>query len=482
MAASPQSVLGARAQIGGTGGSPAAAARGSSWIRVVLVLAICHAAAVASFQVLSVLVGPLKAALSLSDVQYSLMQGLAVAIFASLLGLPAAAGADRGNRRLIVLVGVTAWSLATIGCALAQTFGELFAARMFVGLGEVFLYPAALSMIADVAPPGRLSSAIGAFGCGGPMGAALALMGGGWLVRAGERVSSVLPGLAPWRLVFLLCGAFGIIAGVLLLTISEPDHRAPRESSPAGHDGALRHILRNWKLFAGVSGGMLALSFCVYATASWLPAMLVRDHGMSYGTAGATTGAASLGGGVLGAWVSGLLSDRVESSGHRDAALLVAIGVAVAFVVTIPAAVLAASSWGTVASVWVGYALLGMPTVLGGTALQQISPPQIRAQVMAIQVLLVNLVALSLGPLTVAVLSERVFGNALAVGYGLALTVGAGSITARRPRRARRIAPRTDAPRLRRIRRNAEIPPRIRSELRHRRRSPHARRVFRAIL
>ena len=167
MAASPRSVLGASAEIGGPGGAPAAATRGSSWIWVVVVLAICHAAAVASFQVLSVLVGPLKAALNLSDVQYSLMQGLAVAIFASLLGIPAATVADRGNRRLIVLVGVTAWSLATIGCTLAQSYSELFAARMFVGLGEVFLYPAALSMIADVAPPGRLSSSIGAIAAAG---------------------------------------------------------------------------------------------------------------------------------------------------------------------------------------------------------------------------------------------------------------------------------------------------------------------------
>ncbi len=427
MSAPPQTVLAARAD--SAGGSPAAVSR-SSWIWVVVVLAMCHAAAVASFQILSVLVGPLKTALSLSDVQYSLMQGLAVAIFASLLGIPAATFADRGNRRLIVLVGVAAWSLATVGCALAQTFGELFAARMFVGLGEVFLYPAALSMIADVAPPGRLSSAIGAFGCGGPLGAALALMGGGWVVRAGERFSSVVPGLAPWRLAFLLCGAFGIMAGILLLTVSEPDHRARHEMRPTGIDGALRHIFRNWRLFAGVSGGMLALSFCVYATASWLPAMLVRDHGMSYGSAGATTGAAALGGGVLGAWVSGLLSDRVESAGRRDAALLVAIAVAAAFVVAIPAAVLATSWWGTVASVWVGYALLGMPTVLGGTALQQISPPSMRAQVMAIQVLLVNLLALSLGPLTVAVLSEHLFANSLAVGYGLALAVGAGAIAA----------------------------------------------------
>lgn len=53
-----------------------------------------------------------------------------------------------------------------------------------------------------------------------------------------------------------------------------------------------------------------------------------------------------------------------------------------------------------------------------------------RAQVMAIQVVLVNRLALSLGPLTVAVLSEHVFGSSQAVGYSLALTVGAAAIAA----------------------------------------------------
>jgi hypothetical protein len=53
-----------------------------------------------------------------------------------------------------------------------------------------------------------------------------------------------------------------------------------------------------------------------------------------------------------------------------------------------------------------------------------------RAQVMAIQVLLVNLLALSLSPLTVAALSDEVFGDSRAVGYALAITVGAGALAA----------------------------------------------------
>ena len=397
---------------------------------VVLVLAVCHAAAVASFQILSVLVSPIRAALGVSDVQYSLMQGLAVAIFASLLGVPAATIADRGNRRLVVLVGIVVWSAATVGCAFARNFGELFAARMMVGLGEVFLYPSALSMIADVAPPGRMSTAIGAFGCGGPVGAALALIGGGWVLSSAPRFALIVPHLPAWRVVFLLCGAFGALAGALLLTVSEPMHRAAADSHRAGIAATLSYMIRNGKLYAGVSGGMLALSFCVYATASWFPTMLVRDHAMSYSRAGAITGAAALVGGMLGAWACGLLSDRIESRGDEDASLQVSVGIAVAFMAAVPAAVLARSLGWAAAWAWASYALLGMPTVVGGTALQQISPAPIRAQVMAIQVLLVNLVALSLGPLTVAALSDQVFGSARAVGYALAVTVGAGAIAA----------------------------------------------------
>jgi MFS family permease len=410
------------------GGTSEAAAAPARWIWIVLVLAVCHAAAVASFQILSVLVDPIKAALGVSDVQYGLIQGVAIAIFASLLGIPAASVADRGNRRLVVLVGVIAWSAATLAAACVQSFAELFAARMVVGLGEVFLYPSALSMIADVAPRGRLSSAIGAFGCGGPIGAALALIGGGWLVHHPEPLLAILPGLAAWRAAFLLCAALGVLAVALLLTVSEPQHRKIAER--AGIEATLRYMRGRWRLFAGVSAGMLALSFCVFATASWSPAMLVRDHDMSYGAAGAITGSAALVGGVVGAWTCGLLSDWVESRGRPDAVLQVSVAVSICFLLSIAAAVIASSSRWTATFVWVSYALLGMPTVLGGTALQQISPPPMRAQVMALQVLLVNLLALSLGPLTVPWLADDVFGNPQSIGSALALTVGAGAIAA----------------------------------------------------
>jgi MFS family permease len=402
------------------------------WQWTVAVLALSHAAAVASFQILNILVEPIKAALSVTDTQYSLMQGLAVAVFASVLGLPAASLADRGNRRRVILTGAITWSGATVACGLAQNSVELFASRMLVGVGEVFLYPAALSLIADVAPPKRLASAIGAFGCGGPIGTAFALIGGGWLTRHWQDAASSLSWLphSAWRTGFLMCGVLGLLAVALLLTTQEPSHPHSSGNLGKGLSMTVLHLRRHWQSFLGVSGGMLALSFCVFATSSWSPTMLVRVHGMSYAAAGSITGFAALIGGVVGAWLVGCLTDRVEATGHRDAVLRVSIGVGACMLVTMIAAVFVRSADLAAAFVWITYSLLGMPTVLGGTALQQISPPELRAQVMAIQVLLVNLLALSLGPLTVAVLTEHVFGRPAAVGYSLAWTDGLGAVAA----------------------------------------------------
>jgi MFS family permease len=398
----------------------------------VVVLAICHAAAVATFQILNILVEPIKADLVLTDTQYSLIQGLAVAVFAAALGIPAARIADHGHRRLIVLIGVVTWSVATLGCALARNFPELFAARMLVGLGEAFLYPAAFSIIADVAPRQRLSTAIGVFGSGGPIGTGLALVGGGWVVRNPDRIASDLFGgiSATWRAGFVMCSVFGGLAACLLLTVPEPRPSGVLVPVRQNLSGALSHLRLHWKVFAGVSGTMLALSYCVFAISSWSLTVLVRTHGLTYAAVGPIAGVAAVAGGMSGAWVAGAVTDKLEAVGHRDAALRVAIAVAALMVLTTAVPLLGLGREWAILSVCGAYCLLGMPTVLAGTALQQISPPPIRAQVMAIQVLLVNLLALSLGPLTVALLTDCLFKRPDSVGYALVWTAGIGGFVA----------------------------------------------------
>ena len=77
-------------------------------------------------QILSLMVGPIRADLGISDTQFSLLQGLAFAVLYTAMGVPIAWLADRGNRRNLIATGVAVWSLATALCGLTRTFPALF--------------------------------------------------------------------------------------------------------------------------------------------------------------------------------------------------------------------------------------------------------------------------------------------------------------------------------------------------------------------
>lgn len=410
--------------------SPGALQRG--WIWPTVVLALCHAQAIASFQILNILIDPIKASLSITDTQYSLLQGVAVAIFAALLGVPAARWADRRGRRNVILAGMAGWSMATVSCAFVASFGQLFLARVFVGIGEVFLFPAALSLIAGFAPERRLSTAVAIFGCGGPAGAAAALFGGGWIVVHHERITALIGWAEPleaWRLAFFLCGISGLLTAILLPTIREP---APPQQDPLldRFASVLVTVGQHWRTYAPLSGGMLLLATCVFATSAWTPTMLVRTYGLTYAEAGELTGAAALIGGPLLAWSAGIAVDRFHALGRRDGVMIVSLGFAIMLTLLSAAGGLLTSSAIAVAAWIIVFALLGTPTVLAGTAFQLVTPDRMRAQVMALHLVLMNVIALSLGPTLVAVVTENILRDPRAVGQSLSMLNVAASILA----------------------------------------------------
>ena len=98
------------------------------------------------------MVEPIKHDLGLTDTQMSLLMGLAFGIFYTLMGVPLGRLADRISRRALIATGVGVWCLMTASCGLARNFGQLFVARIGVGVGEAALTPAALSMISDYLP------------------------------------------------------------------------------------------------------------------------------------------------------------------------------------------------------------------------------------------------------------------------------------------------------------------------------------------
>ena len=81
-------------------------------------------------QIVTILAEPIKQELGLKDWQLGMMTGLAFAIFYTVLGIPIARYAERGNRPFIISAAVAAWSLFTILCGFAQNFWQLVLARV----------------------------------------------------------------------------------------------------------------------------------------------------------------------------------------------------------------------------------------------------------------------------------------------------------------------------------------------------------------
>ena len=403
----------------------------SPWAWPVAVLALCHGQAIASFQILNVLVDPIRASLHISDTQYSLLQGLAVAIFSAALGVPAARWADRHSRRNVILAGALGWSLATVACAFVISFPQFFVARVVMGIGEVFLFPAALALIAELVPREKLSTAIACFGIGGPLGGAAAMFAGGWLIgHAGAEQG--------WRTAFLACGVSGLLTAALLLTVADP-RRTARAVHPSFAQ-VLGYIAERSRLFLPVTAGMICLSLCAFAGAAWAPTALSRAYGIPTGSAGELTAASSLLGGVLLTWTAGWLVDRLAAKGDPASPLTLGIAICLGLASLVGSAVLLVPASAGAGFWLVTYSLLAVPTVLGGTEFQMITAPRVRAQVMAIYLLLMNLIALSLGPFIVAYVTDHVFEapervhQSLAIVIAVAAALGGASLAAARKR------------------------------------------------
>src|SRR5690349_12420837 len=71
----------------------------------------------------------IKMDLRLSDTQLGVLSGIAFALFYSVMGIPIARWADRGNRVMIIALTVFVWSVMVSLCGLAVSFVELLSIR-----------------------------------------------------------------------------------------------------------------------------------------------------------------------------------------------------------------------------------------------------------------------------------------------------------------------------------------------------------------
>src|SRR5258708_6316435 len=158
-------------------------------------------------QIFSLLVGPLRHDLHITDTQVSYLIGTSFLVFFALFGIPIGRLTDIYSRRLIIAIGLVLWSLFTAGCGLAHTFPQMLLLRMGVGAGEAALSPAAYSLITDYFPRNRLATAISVYSMGIYIGAGLSSVVGSLVVHyAAAQATWTLPlvgAVRSWQLIFL---------------------------------------------------------------------------------------------------------------------------------------------------------------------------------------------------------------------------------------------------------------------------------------
>jgi EmrB/QacA subfamily drug resistance transporter len=148
----------------------------------------------------------------LSELQW-VVTGYALT-FAALM-LIGGKAADAYGRRLVFVVGIAVFTLASLWCGLADSGSMLIAARVVQGAGAALMNPATLSIIAATFPPRQRGTAIGIWA--GVAALALAI---------GPLVGGLLTEHLSWHWIFYVnipVGALAIIASFLFIDESRDE-------------------------------------------------------------------------------------------------------------------------------------------------------------------------------------------------------------------------------------------------------------------
>jgi MFS family permease len=368
-------------------------------------------------QILNLVAPSLQSSLGFSDFQIGMLQGLGLAIFASVAAYPMGWLADRFGRRLILAMGVACWSLATGISALQDSFGGLFLGTVGIAIGEAGVAPIIYAMIPDLFPERQRSTANFIFYGASLIGAGAGMAIGGvtiqWLSGSRDVLPLWLAGMDTWRAAMMLVAIPGPLFCLLLLTmpLGSGANRKPLKKGAAdaatliGFGPYARSQSRTLACFFAV---VLVMNIPLSSSLTWFPLALPRAFGVDPATIGVALGTAITIATLIGVFLPGLALKFWRGPAEHKPLTLVAVFTGLAAVPTpfLPFATTPFQAYG-IATIQGALGIAACALMPG--LLQDLAPGHLRARVLA-ALTIASPLALAISPMAIGAAASVIGG------------------------------------------------------------------------
>lgn len=345
---------------------------------------------------------------------------LVSAVYWSILifSFPVSIIVDRWSRRKSIGIMAVLWSMATVACALTRNFGQLFAARTAIGVGEAGYGPGGTAMISALYPEQKRSLMVGIWNASIPLGMATGIVAGGWIATHWG-----------WRHAFGIVALPGLLVALLFFFVRDYKTVVLEKTVVSTPSGTGRKKMKKTDIVRAFSRtpsllltyvGFAGMMFVSTSLSTFLPTYFQRAHGVSLQKATVLTSGVMLVC-IIGSPLGGWIADRWMRTNLR-ARLLVASFAALL------TAVFFFTGFHFFAQGMLQYALF----LLGGIAsiayassaiavTQDVVHAGLRAVSYALCVITQHLLGSSLGPIVTGMLSDR---------YGIVTAIEIASLAA----------------------------------------------------
>ncbi len=259
----------------------------------------------------------IKKDFNLSDTQVGLLASAFLIIYA-LAAVPFGYWGDRGIRKVVIGTSVAIWSIATLLTGFSRNFGQLFASRAVLGIGEAGYYPAGTSLMSDYFPKEQRGRVMSIWSVGSAVGIAVGFAGGGYIADK-----------YGWQRAFFFAAVPGIICALLAFTMREPLRGSAEKIGEAvvkTYDASLGNMVRLLRIptLRATILSQTVLYFVLASNAFWLPSLLNRRFDMSVSQAGLLAGVVLVIGGLVGTLGGGWVADHL---GKKDPKAYLQVGI-----------------------------------------------------------------------------------------------------------------------------------------------------------